>query len=174
MSSDNTSPPPKATDFGGLYLPGDRIPSPDAMERNSDSAWAMFNELSAGQEARYAATEPAGLMHQTPAAAPVAASKPQITVDAVMLEARRNNRVCPLPLQWKALYELLPVRTGGDGRREPTPPIATVAAWRATPPLSKRMCLREQVEWAASHGCLEAVASFIFGMQEDEWHHMGE
>ena len=200
MSSDKKPPPAKATDFGGLYLPGDPIPKPDAVEANSDSAWALFNELKGRQEARYAQTAPGGLtvpgslasrvangdqryaateparLAQHPAA-PASRPAPKSvapTVDDAMLEARRNNRVCPLPLQWKLMYELLPARTDANGRREPTPPINTAAAWRSTPSLSKRMCLREQIEWSAANGCLDAVHHFLSSMKEDEWHHMGE
>jgi len=188
MSNERKKSPPKATDFGGLYLPGDRIPTAEAVEADTESAWALFNELTVNQEARfaetapgslqhkaetdqrYADTQPAGLVPAGPAGTPQAQ---RVTVDSVMVEARRNNRVCPLPLQWQVMYDLLPTTVRPDGKRVPTPPLAGLA-WHQTPSLSKRTCLREQVEWAATQGCLGTIQSFFGSLQEDEWHHMGD
>jgi hypothetical protein len=198
MSGDKKNPSGKATDFGGLYLPGDRIPAADAVEQNTESAWALFNELNIGQETRsaetrpaalvppdslqarltsgdhrYATTEAADLSHQPEAPAAPAAGGRTVSVDEAMVEARRNNRVCPLPLQWQALYDLLPSRIGANGRRQPMQPLVG-AAWGGTSSLSKRMCLRDQVEWAQAHGCLDAVYFLLRNLQESEWHHMGQ
>ena len=43
-----------------------------------------------------------------------------------------------------------------------------------TPSLTKRLCFREQVEWAERAGSLEAVMAFMQSMAEEEWLHMGE
>ncbi len=40
--------------------------------------------------------------------------------------------------------------------------------------MSKMLRLREHIEWAASHGCLEEVNMFLRGLPEDQWHHIGE
>ncbi|WP_298923412.1 hypothetical protein [uncultured Ramlibacter sp.] len=181
-------PAPKATDFGGLYLPGDRIPSVDAVEADTESAWALFTALSSGDgeprgfeqtapnglptrpvaEPGYAATEPAGLQmaarHKPPSG---------LTPEAVMLEARRNNRVCPQQLQWQLLYDLLPVKADAKGRQDPLPPPAG-QAWKSMPALSKRTCLRLQIEWAAANGCLQTIHNFFGQLQEDDWHHIGD
>jgi hypothetical protein len=185
--SNPKKPPAKATDFGGLYMPGDRIPSPDAVEANTDSAWALFTALSSGEDPKgfeqtapaslqmrqgtepgYAATEPAGLQmeprHKPPSG---------LTAEAVILEARRNNRVCPQQLQWQLLYDLLPVKIGANGRQDPLPPPAG-QVWKTMPSLSKRTCLRLQIEWAAANGCLQTIHNFFSQLQEDEWHHIGD
>ena len=36
-----------------------------------------------------------------------------------MLEARKNNRVCPIPARWQELYQMLPERKNN----QPTPPL---------------------------------------------------
>ena len=181
-------PAPKATDFGGLYLPGDRIPSVDAVEAPPQSARARINPQSSRArgppgveqtapnglptrpvaEPGYAATEPAGLQmaarHKPPSG---------LTPEAVMLEARRNNRVCPQQLQWQLLYDLLPVKADAKGRQDPLPPPAG-QAWKSMPALSKRTCLRLQIEWAAANGCLQTIHNFFGQLQEDDWHHIGD
>jgi hypothetical protein len=43
-----------------------------------------------------------------------------------------------------------------------------------TPPLTKRLCFREQIEWAEAAGLLESVMAFMQSMSEQDWLHMGE
>ena len=50
----------------------------------------------------------------------------------------------------------------------------TGPAWNVTPPLTKRLCFREQIEWAESQGVLESAVAFMQAMSEEEWLHMGE
>jgi hypothetical protein len=37
-----------------------------------------------------------------------------------------------------------------------------------------RGTLAEHIEWAAQHGALELVASFLRGLREEDWYHVGE
>ena len=34
--------------------------------------------------------------------------------------------------------------------------------------------MAEHIEWAAEHGALESVATFLRGLREDEWFHSGD
>jgi hypothetical protein len=90
-----------------------------------------------------------------------------------LLEARRNNRVCPQPAKWQQLYQMLTVKSQPDsGRQLAPPPVGT--AWLETPPLAERMFFRDQLEWAAAHECIEDVFSFLKRLPEPHWYHMGE
>jgi hypothetical protein len=40
-------------------------------------------------------------------------------LDEVLAEAQRNNRVCPQPLKWNELYELLPSKRRMGNEWEP-------------------------------------------------------
>ena len=177
------------------YQPGDAIPVPEAVERNTDTDWALFSDLAAKQEARfaetapaslpmalsdeergYAGTVPAALGPRGAAAEDIPRPKPAAkapTVDEVMALVRRNNRVCPIPARWLQLYNLLPGKRHNPLGWQPPPPL-TGPAWAGTPPLSKRMCLRDHIEWAATHGALQAVYSYLETLPEAEWHHMGD
>lgn len=191
MSSDKKSPPPAGNPrhTGEPYLPWDPIPKADAVEKNSDSMWDLWQKTHKAHEAgfaqtapapvstraavdtAFASTEPAGL-GVAPARAPAAPRRPaqkEPTVHDAMVEARRNNRVCPSPARWQQLYEMLPNRKANT----PTPPLVG-PSWLATPSLSKRMCLREQLDWAEANGALAPVLSFLKQLPEEEWHHMGE
>lgn len=180
------APGKQQSDLLDPYLPGDPIPKPEAIETNNDTTWAEWRNLAAAENRKfadtapgiastsytaddrgYAPTAPAALQAlQTPPAAPVVR---ELTVAEVMVEARKNNRVCPKPVLWQQLYEMLPDRR----RSEPTPPLLG-AAWDGTPCIPKRICFREHIEWAASRGCLQQVFAFMKSLPESDWHHMGE
>jgi hypothetical protein len=96
-----------------------------------------------------------------------------VTLETVLAETQKNNRVCPQPQQWQALYEMLPEKKRKGAGWEPSLPLI-LAAWWDTPALPKMLCLREHIEWAASHGCLAEVQAFLSGLSEEQWHHVGE
>lgn len=189
------SPRPKPASQQGLDRPweaGDPIPVPEAVHQDGDSAWALWNEVAQQHERRFAdtapLTRPPGMTTEQAAWAPTlpppggaAARKPQrrkeaeplFTLEAAMLVARRNNRVCPRPQRWEEFTALLPARKTLRGVQQP-PAAATGAAWALTPPLTKRLCFREQIEWAGRAGALESIMAFMQSLAEEEWLHMGE
>lgn len=171
---------------------GDPIPVPEAVHKDGDSAWALWNEVAQQHERRFAdtapLTRPPGMSSEEAAWAPTlpppgtaAARKtqrrkeaePLFTLEAAMLVARRNNRVCPRPQRWDEFTAMLPVRKTLRGVQQP-PVAATGAAWAVTPPLTKRLCFREQIEWAERAGALESIMAFMQSLPEEEWLHMGE
>jgi len=95
------------------------------------------------------------------------------TLDEVLTEAQKHSRVCPQPQRWNELWEMLPDRKRKGGGWEPAAPLI-LAAWWDTPAVLKMVRLREHIEWAAKHGCLDQIHSFLCGLPEHEWHHMGE
>lgn len=188
MATEKKQRPP-APGLDEPYIRGDALPSAVAIELNSDAAWALWNEAQAAHAAkfadtapmpmqsnsdpRYAKTEPATLRAEyggiQPPDGPRGLKVKPLTVDDAMLEARKNNRVCPLPARWQELYQMLPERKNN----QPTPPLIG-PSWKATPSISKRMCLREHLEWAETKGNLPEVMAFLRQLPEEEWHHMGD
>lgn len=180
MSHPPKRPGPPRHDAHEPWLPGDPIPAPDATERSTDTSWALFSELRATDDMRYADTVP--LTQAGIAAAPLprpggARLKllPRVlgtaaTVDAVLMLSRQNGRVCPMPLKWQEMFELLQARRAAPPAPGPMP-VLDPAAWVRTSDLAKRMCLRDHLEWAATHGCLDEVQRFLKGLREEEWHH---
>ena len=175
------------------FDPSDRAPAPEAVEKNTDTAWDLFESLAHPKgEPSYAPTAPASVpmplgkgdrryadtvpsaLTASAAAQPV--RKPVargVTVDEVMVEARRNNRLCPMPLAWQHVYELLPNKKQGPRGWEPQPPLSG-SALVMTPSLAKRMCLRDHIEWAGRHGGLDDIYLYLKGLPETDWHHMGD
>ncbi len=96
-----------------------------------------------------------------------------ITLEEVLQEAQKNNRVCPQPQRWQELYKVLPDKKRKGGGWEPAVPLI-LAAWWDTPALPKMMRLREHIEWASTHGCLDTVHKYLVELPETEWHHVGD
>jgi hypothetical protein len=95
------------------------------------------------------------------------------TLEEVLLEVQKNNRICPQPQKWLQLYEMLPDKRHKGGGWEPVLPLI-LAAWWDTPAMLKMLRLREHIEWATANGCLELVSSFLHELAEDQWHHVEE
>jgi hypothetical protein len=86
---------------------------------------------------------------------------------------RLNKRVCPMPHQWIALWEMLPNKTKVGTRSQPARPLI-LAAWHEAPALAKMLRLQEHIEWAAQHGVFDQVNKFLRSLPESEWAHLGE
>lgn len=123
---------------------------------------------------QFAPTQPLPLASTRPPAAArldeLSLAPLEVSLYEVMAEIRKDNRVCPQPTRWLEFYRIL--QEAGSGQPLPAPPL-TGSAWAATPALAKRMCFREQVEWAAGNGCLQASYEFIKALPEGDWHYMG-
>lgn len=85
--------------------------------------------------------------------------------------ATKNDRVCPLPQPWNRLYDLLPGKSRAGGGWSPALPLI-LAAWDASTDAMKRERFLEHLDWAASHGALDAVAAFLEGLPEEQWLHL--
>lgn len=193
MAPLHSKPPARKQSLDRPWEPGDPIPVPEAIHQDGDSAWALWNEVEQQHQRRFAdtapLTRPAGLSTGETAwattlpaggsGAPARQSpkrgdgQPLFTLEAAMLVARRNNRVCPRPERWDEFTALLPARKTLRGTQQP-PAAPTGAAWAVTPPLTKRLCFREQIEWAERNGSLENAMAFMQSLAEEDWLHMGE
>lgn len=137
----------------------------EVVEKNTDTSWAMFQAITDAQERGFEKTRPTGLeVPRGPREAPAS-----VTLDDVLVEVRRNNRVCPMPTVWVRIHALLP-------NKPPHMPgvPATRDEWSRTPSLQKRARLREHLEWAATQGVLPQIHEVLRALPETKWHHMGE
>jgi hypothetical protein len=163
----------------------DSAPAPLVREIEGEAAWDEWSRAVQQQDAGFAPTAPASLeaaggksqafapTQPTPLQAAAAAPPPpkpraELTLEQVVHEARRNNRVCPKPAKWQSMYALL--AASATTAPLPPPPL-TGAVWEHTPAMPKRMCFIEHIEWAAAHGCLPAVHAFIKALGENDWHY---
>jgi hypothetical protein len=141
-------------------------PLPEVVESNSETVWQTFMQLQAHEKAAFSKTVPSmiGDLSESREHAGQA-----FTVDDVMAEVRRFNRICPSEPHWSRLCSILHEAVG----LEPPAAISGAAA-RSTPKLTKRIRVRDQVEWAAQNGALQLIAAFVCALPEDQWVHMGQ
>lgn len=149
------------------------LPVPEARE-GGDSTWALWHEASRKLDEAFAETQPstaAPLSADPPTDEPRGAQRHEpLAADALMVVARRNNRVCPRPQHWLQLYHQLE----GSGYVDLAPPPVGPWLWGKLSDLQKRLRFREHVEWAERHGKLDVVARFMAGLAEPDWLHIGE
>jgi hypothetical protein len=145
---------------------GDPAGGVEVRERNNDTGWALFEALQNQHERGFDETARAGLPDDAPTGRP---ADTELTVDDVLVEVRRNNRVCPVPAAWKKLFDYLPNKTS-----DLVPAPRTPQEWMQIPALQKRAILRSHIEWAAAQGVLKNVHKALIALPDDKWHHMGE
>ena len=160
------------------FLPSDYVP--ETTELHGDLAWELWEKAIKSQDEPFPDTQPNSMTMQLAnlrkgATAPGRARRaPGVEpgLDEVLLEARRGNRVCPQPERWQELFAMFEQHVACQPWPLPPEPL-TGAAWAGTQALAKRMCLREQLEWAAAHGCLGKAFDLLQNLQEADWHYMG-
>lgn len=78
-----------------------------------------------------------------------------------------------MPMKWNELYQMLPAtRRVGNGWEPPLPLI--LGAWHYASDMEKRLRLEEHINWANRHGTIDTVETFLRGLAESEWHHIGD
>jgi len=133
-----------------------------------ESVWEQWHDASRRMDLAFAPTEPSEHVPRGPEPKKPRPLGLPLTAETVMVEARRHNRVCPQPPIWARLYHSL----GGDRYVDLQPPPVQPWNWSKLSNLQKRLRFREHVEWAARHGKLALVATFIAGLAEADWVHM--
>jgi len=92
-----------------------------------------------------------------------------MTLDEMIAEGSKDGRVCPQPMVWNRLWELLPNRRRlGAGWELPLPLI--LAAWWEASDSEKRSRFHSHLRWASEHGAAAAVAHLLSSMKPEDWH----
>lgn len=85
-------------------------------------------------------------------------------LESLLAYVTAERRVCPMPGAWDKLWRLL-------GRRSAPPLI--LAAW-GSPWYVKRWRLEAQIRYAAEHGMLGRVDSFLRSLPREAWKYVSE
>jgi hypothetical protein len=101
----------------------------------------------------------------------VSEEDPQLT--SLLEYVKSNDRVCPMPVRWTELWQMLPDRQRHGSTWVPPQPMI-VAEWWSTPSFAKMERLAEQIRYAHEHGGVTEVDRYLRGLPEAEWAHLGE
>jgi hypothetical protein len=82
------------------------------------------------------------------------------TFEALMTEASKDGRVCPQPMVWQQLWEILPDRRRVGAGWEPLSPFI-LAAWWETSNSEKRDRFHSHLRWASNHGAPSTSPTFL-------------
>lgn len=83
--------------------------------------------------------------------------------------SRLNNRICPMPQRWNELFNLL----RNKKPKEPSLPLI-LAAWWETSALDKQIRFFQHLEWAEKNEQIDEISTFILGLPESDWFHIGD
>lgn len=81
---------------------------------------------------------------------------------------RAEGRICPMPLEWNALWDMLPDKRRIGNGWDPQLPLILAAWWDASP-MAKRIVLEEHIQYAAEHNALDLVDDFLRNLRPDQW-----
>ena len=86
---------------------------------------------------------------------------------ALLEYVKADERICPMPDAWNQLWEMLPDKKRVGAGWEPAPPLI-LAAWDS-PYLTKILRLDEHIRYAADHGALDEIDSYLRGLKPEQW-----
>jgi hypothetical protein len=82
-----------------------------------------------------------------------------------------SSIVCPMPMKWNELYNMLKNKTSINGKLEPSLPLI-LAAWYDTPYLAKILRFHEHLDWAEKENQAKEVIDYLLSLKDDEWLHL--
>jgi len=95
------------------------------------------------------------------------------TLESLWEYCTSHSRVCPMPMKWNDLYQILNnTKRVGAGYEPPIPLI--LGAWGNTSDEDKINRFRIHIKWASDHNQLVEVAKYLRSLTEEEWAHSGK
>ena len=88
-------------------------------------------------------------------------------LDALLAFVQLEDRVCPNPQEWMAMYDLLPPRVAGDKSHPGIPLI--LGGWDSSD-AAKRRRLAAQIRFAEANGVFDVVDRFLRRLPESAWY----
>lgn len=95
------------------------------------------------------------------------------TFEDLIAFCNENERVCPMPMIWNDLWNMLPSNMRVGAGWEPPLPLI-LGAWHHASETEKANRLRVHIEWAKKHDRLEEISSFLRDLDETDWFHKGD
>ena len=84
-----------------------------------------------------------------------------------------HGRVCPMPMKWNDLYQMLNDTKQVGAGYEPSIPLI-LGAWGNTSDEDKIHRLKIHIKWASDHNQLDEIGGYLRALSEEDWAHSGE
>ena len=95
------------------------------------------------------------------------------TLGSIWEYCTSNNRVCPMPMKWNDLYQMLHDTKQIGAGYEPSIPLI-LGAWGNTSDNEKQERLKIHIKWAKDHDQLDEIGNYLRALKEEDWAHFGE
>lgn len=96
------------------------------------------------------------------------------TFDSVWKYCTASNRLCPIPLKWNELFNMLNnKKQNPDGSWKPSLPLV-LSGWEHTIPLQKFIVFKEHIQWASDNNQINEVGKYLRSLSEKDWVHYEE
>ena len=89
-------------------------------------------------------------------------------LEALLEYVKADGRICPDRTSWDRLWDMLPDKKHVGRDWQPPRPLP-LAVWWETPLQAKTLRLEEHIRYAAEHGALDEVDTYLRGLRTDEW-----
>ena len=80
-----------------------------------------------------------------------------------------EGKVCPMPMRWNELWEMLPGRPRQGSGWNP-PALLILAAWNFTSDEEKHERFLLHLNWADKHGVAVQAIEFLQSLTDEDWH----
>ena len=91
------------------------------------------------------------------------------SLQQLLLKTSTDGRICPQPVQWDALWKLLPNRQRVGNGWQPSLPLILGAWWQSSDS-EKRERFELHLRWADQYGALEDVTVYLKTLEPGDWH----
>ncbi len=91
------------------------------------------------------------------------------TLDEVLALATARGRVCPQPMMWNQLHQMLPNTHAPNGVPELPLPLI-LGGWHDSSNEEKAERFHLHLRWADAHGALPRVYTYLAALPDRAWH----
>lgn len=91
------------------------------------------------------------------------------TLNDLKLYVQSVSRVCPQPLKWNELWEMLPNKRRIDSGWNPALPLILGGWWHSTDE-DKRQRFLMHIKYAYDNGVIDDIARFLYSLKPGDWY----
>ena len=92
----------------------------------------------------------------------------KITLEELKIYVKSNNRICPIPIKWLRMYEL--IQRHSVGKIKPNLMPLILGGWEASDD-EKRDRLESQIEFSFKNSVLfSRISNYLLNLKDNDWY----